>query len=223
MLFKNENMAKEKISASDLATSIYQSVCNGFGIQTSKEDEQELKSVFDSLFGNTPVDVKSYVDEDGTTVTVASVNMNNENECEEAEPCQAVETYSSPTVAAVKDLVERMDCTCQRAKAQAIDDLPKESNKMSLRDRIFADHRVALQKQEDEKRQAYEQYLVDLITEKLETKQFEYMEDAVLVEVDDLPTSAVVINVARVLKADQGWSRIEYMQQNNKTFLKFYF
>ena len=69
MLFKNENMAKEKISASDLATSIYQSVCNGFGIQTSKEDEQELKSVFDSLFGNTPVDVKSYVDEDGTTVT----------------------------------------------------------------------------------------------------------------------------------------------------------
>lgn len=223
MLFKNENMAKEKISASDLATSIYQSVCNGFGIQTSKEDEQELKSVFDSLFGNTPVDVKSYVDEDGTTVTVASVNMNNENECEEAVPCQAVETYSSPTVAAAKDLVERMDCTCQRAKAQAIDDLPKEANKMSLRDRIFADHRVALQKQEDEKRQAYEQYLVDLITEKLETNQFEYTEDGVLVEVDDLPTSTVVINVARVLKADQGWSRIEYMQQNNKTFLKFYF
>ena len=223
MLFKNENMTKEKISASDLATSIYQSVCNGFGIQTSKEDEQELKSVFDSLFGNTPVDVKSYVDEDGTTVTVASVNMNNENECEEAVPCQAEETYSSPTVAAAKDLVERMDCTCQRAKAQAIDDLPKEANKMSLRDRIFADHRVALQKQEDEKRQAYEQYLVDLITEKLETNQFEYTEDGVLVEVDDLPTSTVVINVARVLKADQGWSRIEYMQQNNQTFLKFYF
>ena len=223
MLFKNENMVKEKISASDLATSIYQSVCNGFGSQTSKEDEQELKSVFDSLFGNTPVGVKSYVDEDGITVTVASVNMNNENECEEAVPCQAEETYSSPTVAAAKDLVERMDCTCQRAKAQAIDDLPKKANKMSLRDRIFADHRVALQKQEDEKRQAYELYLVDLITEKLETKQFEYIEDGVLVEVDDLPTSTVVINVARVLKADQGWSRIEYMQQNNKTFLKFYF
>lgn len=230
MLFKNENMAKEKISASDLATSIYQSVCNGFGIQTSKEDEQELKSVFDSLFGNTPVDVKSYVDEDGTTVTVASVNMNNENECEEAVPCQAEETYSSPTVAAAKDLVERMDCTCQRAKAQAIDDLPKEANKMSLRDRIFADHRVALQEQEDEKRRAYEQYLADLVTEKLETNQFKYLTETyngtsagVLVEITELPAPEVVINVARVLKADQGWSRIEYMQQNNKTFLKFYF
>lgn len=231
-------MAKEKISASDLATSIYQSVCNGFGIQTSKEDEQELKATFDTLFGNAPVDVKSYVDEDGTTVTVASVNIGNESEdnCEES-PCpvlggqpQSCVHYSEPSVAAAKDLIERMDCASNCGKAQAIDDLPKEKNKMSLRDRIFADHRVALQKQEDEKRVAYEQYLVDLITEKLETNQFEYMTETynatsagVLVEIDELPTSAVVINVARVLKADQGWSRIEYMQQNNKTFLKFYF
>lgn len=231
MIFKKENMAKEKISASDLATSIYQSVCNGFGIQTSKEDEQELKATFDALFGDAPVDVKSYVDEDGTTVTVASVNMcsESENKNEEA-PCpvlggnpQSCTQYSTPAVAAAKDLIDRMDCATACSKAQAIDDLPKEKNLMSLRDRIFADHRVALQKQEDEKRQAYEQYLVDLVTEKLETNQFEYTEDGVLVEVDDLPTSAVVINVAHVLKADQGWSRIEYMQQNNKTFLRFYF
>lgn len=238
MLFKNENMAKEKISASDLATSIYQSVCNGFGIKTSKEDEQELKTVFDSLFGDAPIDVKSYVDEDGTTVTVASVNMNNENECEEAacpvlggQP-QSCTQYSTPSVAAAKDLVERMDCACHRANAQVIDDLPKESNKMSLRDRIFADHRVALQEQEDEKRRAYEQYLADLITEKLETNQFKYLSETyngtsagVLVEITELPTPEVVINVARVLKADQGWSRIEYMQQADvhKTSLKFYF
>ena len=230
MLFKKENMERGKISASDLAASIYKSVCNGFGVQPSKEDEQKFKSTFDFLFGDAPVDVKSYVDDDGSTVTVASVDMRSESEDESEDKCQegacpsscAQPQYSTPSVAAAEDLVERMDGVC-RCKAQAIDDLPKETAKMSLRDRIFADHRAALQKQEDEKRQAYEQYLVDLITEKLETKQFEYMEDAVLVEVDDLPTSAVVVNVARVLKADQGWSRIEYMQQNNKTFLKFYF
>jgi hypothetical protein len=184
------------------------------------------------LFGDAPIDVKSYVDEDGTTVTVASVNMSNENECEEAAPCSTVETYSSPTVVAAKDLVERMDCACHCAKAQAIDDLPKEANKMSLRDRIFADHRVALQEQEDEKRRAYEQYLADLITEKLETNQFKYLSETyngtsagVLVEITELPTPEVVINVARVLKADQGWSRIEYMSQPDvhKTSLKFYF
>ena len=238
MLFKKENMERGKISASDLAASIYKSVCNGFGVQPSKEDEQEFKSTFDLLFGDAPVDVKSYVDDDGSTVTVASVDMRSKSEDESEDKCQeecqdkcqegacpfscAQLQYSTPSVAAAKDLLERMDEGCH-CKAQAIDDLPKETAKMSLRDRIFADHRAALQKQEDEKRQAYEQYLVDLITEKLETNQFEYMEDAVLVEVDDLPTSAVVVNVARVLKADQGWSRIEYMQQNNKTFLKFYF
>lgn len=251
MLFKKENMKKEKISASDLAASIYQSLCNGFGIQTSKEDEQELKDTFDVLFGDTPVDVKSYIDDDGSSVTVASVDMRSESKgvpsvsvnthieskdepedkCQEGACPSSGEQpqYSEPSIAATKDLVERMygGCHCE---AQAIDDLPKEINKMSLRDRIFADHRVALQKQEDEKRQAYEQYLVDLITEKLETNQFEYLAETynatsagVLVEIDTMPSSAVIINVARVLKADQGWSRIEYMQQKNKTFLKFYF
>lgn len=245
-------MEKGKISASDLAASIYQSLCNGFGMQPSKEDEKELKNTFDLLFGDTPVDVKSYIDDDGSSVTVASVDMRKESKGapsvsvnthieskdESEDKCQegacpsscAQPQYSEPSIAATKDLVERMygDCHCE---AQAIDDLPKEINKMSLRDRIFADHRVAVQKREDEKRKAYEQYLIDLITEKLETNQFEYMEDSydgtspgVLVEIDELPSSAVVVNVARVLKADQGWSRIEYMQQNNiKTFLKFYF
>jgi hypothetical protein len=249
MLFKKENMSKKKISASDLATSIYKSLCNGFGVQPSKEDEQEVKSVFGTLFGDTPVEVNSYVDDDGSTVTVASVNMCNKSEdkcqcttsedkCQCTTPeckCKCTDSssetqYSTPAIAASKDLVERMYGISHCTKAQTIDELPKEKNKMSLRDRIFADHRVDLQRVEDEKRQAYEQYLVDLITEKLENDEFEYLAETyngtsagVLVEIDEYPTSAIVINVARVLKADQEWSRIEYMQQNNKTFLKFYF
>ena len=76
-------------------------------------------------------------DDDGSTVTVASVNMCNKSEdkcqCTSSEDkCQCTDSssetqYSTPAIAASKDLVERMYGISHCTKAQTIDELPKEN------------------------------------------------------------------------------------------------